>query len=405
MSAVSPEGQPNERPNRLKLPLVTGVGIVAMAFGYLLGIAGTTDRSPADTVTTSTASETPGQTVTTTAQPSSASEPGPRPISTEGRRLDELVPGFDGSLIIEFHGEETPDRPALVVWPRYLATPTVHEIPGLMPFSVTLNATATVVAARGPSADAQHPEGILYIGLPETLRPTSFNVLSVVWNEADPARVAWLRAIGADDRELWVGQVDDSGRLLSSEVVAVGTWDRLWCFDSLGFIVSISDTEEMALVALDTDGAELWRTSRRPASRLFRAGCVLLIESPEHNGMDVEYWLVTSSASDPQHLDWVSHSHPVGTSALSPEAQRVAFFMRDRLELWTLDGTLILDRPLDHRIRHASWSPDGRFVIAVGYRASAVDSTDGFTVLIVDTISDTEYEILFNKLPLQVFVR
>lgn len=401
MSAVTPEGKPGEPHDRPVWVVALAVGISGVLLGYLLGTAGVPGDTDAIADTTSTTSTTTVPT-TTTASPASAA--GRRPIGTDGLPLAELIPGLQGRLIVEIGTWRDSD---LLVWSDRLSVPRLATSRGL--FAYVPDASGSWIAARGDSAgDLGGFAGALYAGRTYPLRPMALGVHTFAWHQTHPGRLAWIqRAASSESLELWVAEIDDLGRSIApTRIMALDPEEILGAepalvWDDHGFMISGYDraVEEPFVAFLDPGGAERWRLPKHAHSVSIAAGAVLIITYESAAGYTSI--LSTDIADEPRPVDWSSRE--VSRGLLSPDGERIALIAREtRLELRTLDGVLLAESGLDHRVWHADWSPDGRFIVAAGDRLSMGNVP---SVIAIDTTDMELYEIIFNDWVQSAYVR
>jgi hypothetical protein len=415
LTAVTPQGSPDQRADRPRWLLVVAVGIAGIALGYLLGGGGSSDMPlPAGETTTTTPSDS---------EPTTTTRPAPTTVPPEPS-LAERVPGLEGTLFAQMARWETLPftGPRLIVWPAGRPSHLVDDIP--ITGIASPNADGGLLAGFGPSARGP----ALYVGPQQSMRPALFDVSSYAWHVTDTARLAWLGFTDEPGRyALRVAEVAPNGfgPWLSPGVPVTTVGDvRLVAWGEWGFLLATHFSPEVGenpeVIFLDPDGTERWRREAGNA-RVSATGDVLLIGSYREVTDFSEVRLVAASslvAGVETEVEWL----PDWTvaAAWAPDSTRLALAVwieetdEYRIEVRTASGDLLVsafapaffpahaaDRSIsrsgdesflhEYWSREIAWSPDGRFVILAGWEPIIQRGR----VLFYDTIERRLHELDF----------
>ncbi|MFW2338503.1 MAG: hypothetical protein ACN4GK_00495 [Acidimicrobiia bacterium] len=237
---VGADVEPRPRPPWL-LPAVIGVGgfalglLVATTIGSTGPSEATPTLPPRQATTPTTAPAAPLSTTTTAPEVESEALP----------TLEELVPGFEGTLYFaNFASSLSQER--MTTWRSELSSPQEAELPAGFP---QLDASGTRMAmTRGQSIDNDFMGGVisLFWNLNKSHRPfpdsDSFlgsGVAGLLWHATEPGQLAWVESDGDERWLLKTGDVEQPG--LPVEPVTIAefsgiSWPLYW--DDEYFVVA-----------------------------------------------------------------------------------------------------------------------------------------------------------------------
>lgn len=382
MAAVTPQGANRREPPGPRWSLTLVIAVVAITVGYLLGASGTSPEAAPASSTTTSREPIPASTTTTIGVTTSEVAPS---------RLADLVPGFEGTLVVQGGDFYSPN---LSVWPAHLSSPSVGTVSRGTPFEFDSSSHLPARLVQGATEPdysysvllvGSHPVRVLGSGgLLMSMGVAAVDVHSFAWHSTEPRRLAWIEGSAdsstEEGRALRMGSVGDDGvfvsspplaTLHSSETPYVGL--SLVAWDTWGFLISRFDRAGGASLSLLTpDGTTAWTlTLPRPlvGVQVSNTGEILVaLFSGGSTNEELEIALADLSGREPEVLDW-EVSGPV---RLSPEGQRIAYLSRDsdRQEVIVrgVDGAVLHSVAVsDARLWEVEWSPDGRFVLFPDY--------------------------------------
>ncbi len=374
---------------RMKAPstrvqVVAAGAVAALLVGYLW-LAPATDGT--------VAVAPPPQAAALAAPDAGAPEAPSTPPSTSQRTLEDMVPGFEGTLFAHLGMWGRMDG---VHWPSRRIEPVIVPLP--RGITLSTDATGRLLVGLAPSA-IDGPGQALYVGPASTLRPAAVNATSAAFHATAPGRLAWLE-ITATGARLRLGAVDPGGTLAasSSAVAQLAANHRLVDWGDWGFLLAGWDPAADAWVVylLDMAGTEQWRVAAVAASVSARGDVLLANDEP---GGEFS-WSFAPAGTDgalASRLDWVPPGADVA-AAWSPDAAQIAFLTpgssgpRSRIDVRRPDGTPVATVEVALHMGGAGWSHDGRFVLA---RAAQPNSRN--VVYFFDTRDGSIDEVEFDS--------
>ncbi|MEX1207255.1 MAG: hypothetical protein WEE36_01425 [Acidimicrobiia bacterium] len=387
MAAVTPQGADRREPPGPRWSLTLVIAVVAITVGYLLGASGTPrEAAPASSTTTSL-----GLISTSTTTTIGVTTSGVAPS-----RLADLVPGFEGTLVVQGGDFYSPN---LSVWPAHLSSPSVGTVSRGSPFEFDSSSHLPARLVRGATEPdysysvllvGSHPVRVLGSGgLLMSMGVAALDVRSFAWHSSEPRMLAWIEgpADSSTTEEvlaLRVGSVGDDGVFVPSPPLATLPGPEtpygplsLLAWDTWGFLISRFDEAGAAsLSLLAPDGSTAW-TLPLPVRlvgqvQVSNTGEILVASFPDRTAEELEITLTDLSGREPEVLYWgVSEVGPV---RLSPDGRRVAYSSRDldrgvsEVIVREVDGAVLLSVAVsDARLWEVEWTPDGRFVLFPDY--------------------------------------
>jgi hypothetical protein len=254
-ASVIPDGG-DEPPRRPWLPLVLAAVAVAIVIGSVasFGALQEKDPLPADAAFT---------------EPDPVEEEAFSPPTTVAVSLQETIPGVTDRLTLVANGT---NGPTALLWepsfiqPKPLAVVTFGIVepsidPTLRLRTATFDAGGDFVAITGIPGGSETE--VLRVGTPTDVSAVSMeNTTSFVWHATDVAHLAWIELNADGNPTLFSARVNPLSKALmdQKEVAIVTATSRLVRWDGDGFVLNTGQGE---IVALTSNGDELWRTLGR----------------------------------------------------------------------------------------------------------------------------------------------
>lgn len=281
--------------------------------------------------------------------------------SESGERLDEMIPGLDGTLVAVVGPAPSLE---LVEWPTTSASPHREALPiGASPKLAFESAVTPLLAFVAPSPT--EAVSTLYVGTTRSYFAAAAGVTWFAWHNTRSGRLAWI----GDDRVIHVASVASPTGV--EETATVGPLEldaELVAWDSSGFLVFSRDdtTGQRILRRLDPSGQEVARIEATEAYLAKDNHLLLARWSEAVSGF--EFFTAEPNLDQLTELDWAPSD--AGQVAWSPLADRLAFIVYQRgsarLEVWNLDGEPVHTVNLPFGVWDVEWSHDGRFLLMPG---------------------------------------
>jgi hypothetical protein len=308
--------------------------------------------------------ERPGAPETAITRPPSTTSASSAAVLTaleSNERLDEMIPGLEGTLVAVVGPASSLE---LVEWPTTSVSPRRRALPtGASPELAFEAGITPLLAFLAPSPTQEG--ATLYVGTTRSYFPVAEGVSWFAWHNTRSGQLAW----SGEDRKIHIASVVSSTGV--EETATVGPLEpfaELVAWDSSGFLVFSRDdtTGERVLRRLDLSGQEVARIEATEAY-LAKDNYLLLARWSE-DGSGFEFYITGPNLDQLTALDWA----PKDASAVawSPLADRLAFIVYQgssaRLEVWSRDGDPLHTVDLPFGVWDVEWSHDGRFLLMPG---------------------------------------
>jgi hypothetical protein len=377
---VGADEAPSPRPPWL-LPAVIGIG------GFSLGLLVATtigSTGPSEATPTLPPAPPPASSTSTTSSPNTTVV-----VETEETRLslEELVPGFEGTLYFLDPTSSSADQQSLVAW---RSSSSVYEATVFPMQTMALDVTGSRMAIlSGQSLDSKYRGGVMSISWnlnksrPQVREPRDFlgsGVSGFAWHASEPGLLAWAEYEGSDRWSLKTGNLTIPTQLADPTIVAEFediVWPVYW--DHEVIVVTTYDlgpfegeppsvlTPSISSVGLDS--TVLGSLKGDFVGRL-PFGEFVVIERSADASEDPIVYLTDIALTERAAPEWLPEGDGLLTLVVSPDGNRTALHLlrpgmgasRESV-IAILDGDTYVECGTPSTVESVHWSVDGEWVV------------------------------------------
>lgn len=328
--------------------------------------------------------------------PATASTTSLPDIRTDTEPLSELVPGFEGTLVMVVAIADAVER---WEWPAEASSPSRLPLFGHLRDART-DASGSLVAAIERYA---HDPRVLQIGEGPSLGDVFYGVHTFAWHASEPARLAWISQSNPEaPAEIHVAYSEGRtvyamplARYPGVDLVTPGRRDgvRIAGYDDFGVIIehwSFGDEKFTATVSRVSLDGEVVAEVEGVFAGLAPDGTVAVGSATDLAAGPVLY--------GPEMEAIGSLDGPAGQVLWSPDlGARAAIFPGPVVEVRSGGHATTFAVPLENPTLKA-WSPDGRFVVVAGVRDEVA------TLAFADTADASVNTVRLSAFPVDVRV-